>query len=138
MGRELILVSEQVVPSKNKDIKLSTLQERLIQKMGSSAYAFTFQLLNSAPASIIIQDENGEQKNPVGVEYDFITYVGDNAEDKSHKRSTVSMAIRKVSHSSVRLSSTTTILNLKYPVRNSETRCNMLPLWSVPNNRAQW
>lgn len=106
--------------------------------MGSSAYAFTFQLLNSAPASIIIQDENGEQKNPVGVEYDFITYVGDNAEDKSHKRSTVSMAIRKVSHSSVRLSSTTTILNLKYPVRNSETRCNMLPLWSVPNNRAQW
>jgi len=104
-SRELILVSEQVVPSKNKDIKLSTLQERLIQKMGSSAYAFTFQLLNSAPASIIIQDENGEQKNPVGVEYDFITYVGDNAEDKSHKRSTVSMAIRKVQYAPAVVSS---------------------------------
>jgi hypothetical protein len=32
----------------------------------------------------------------VGVEYDFMTFVGENADDRSHKRSSVSMAIRKV------------------------------------------
>ena len=69
----------------------------MIQKLGSSAHAFTFQLPTTAPASIIIQDGSEETRSPVGVEYDFVTYVGDNADDKTHKRSSVSMAIRKVS-----------------------------------------
>ena len=102
------------------------LQERLIQKMGSSAYAFNFQLLTSAPASIIIQDELGEQKKPVGVEYDFITYVGDNAEDKSHKRSTVSMAIRKVSNSTAYPQLISMISIRKLLNKKSMIRCNML------------
>ena len=73
-------------------------QDRLLQKLGSNAHPFTFQLPTTAPASIVLQDgeEPGKQGPPVGVEYDFITYVGENAEDKSHKRSSVSMAIRKV------------------------------------------
>ena len=72
------------------------IQDRLLQKLGASAHAFRFQLPTTAPVSIILQDGNDDTKSPVGVEYDFVTYVGENAEDRAHKRSTVSMAIRKV------------------------------------------
>lgn len=71
-------------------------QERLLQKLGPSAHAFTLQLPITAPSSIVLQDGNDETKSPVGVEYDFVTYVGENADDRNHKRSSVSMAIRKV------------------------------------------
>jgi arrestin-2 len=105
--KELVLISEQVVPPTKKSEKkggLSPLQDRLLQKLGASAYAFTFQLPTTAPASIILQDGSEETKSPVGVEYDFVTYVSENAEDKSHKRSTVSMAIRKVQYAPLTIS----------------------------------
>jgi hypothetical protein len=43
-----------------------------------------------------LEELPGKPEAPIGVEYDFRTFVGDTADDKSHKRSTVSMAIRKV------------------------------------------
>lgn len=75
------------------------MQDRLLQKLGPNAHAFSFQLPTTAPASIVLQDGDspGMSGPPVGVEYDFLTYVGDHAEDRTHKRSSVSMAIRKVS-----------------------------------------
>ena len=76
-------------------------QERLLQKLGSNAYAFSFQLPVTAPASIVLQEGSADDTAPpVGVEYDFNTYVSENAEDRSHKRSSVSMAIRKVINNS--------------------------------------
>ena len=68
-----------------------------MQKLGATAHPFSFQLPTSAPTSIIVQDGiDIESKNPVGVVYDLLTFVGDNENDKQHKRSSVSMAIRKV------------------------------------------
>ena len=76
-------------------------QERLLQKLGSNACAFSFQLPVTAPASIVLQEGSADDSAPpVGVEYDFNTYVSENAEDRSHKRSSVSMAIRKVINNS--------------------------------------
>nr|BAI50912.1 arrestin [Triops granarius] len=97
-SKELILVQEQVAPSHNKKITMSPLQERLVKKLGKNAYAFTFQLPTSAPPSVVLQEGIGPQGAPIGVEYDLRTFVGENAEDKGHKRSTVSMAIRKVQY----------------------------------------
>lgn len=97
--KELVLLNEQVVPARAKDSgkKLSPLQDRLLQKLGAQAHPFTFQLPTTAPASVVLQDGGKDDTGPaVGVEYDFNTYVGENAEDRSHKRSSVSMAIRKV------------------------------------------
>ncbi len=100
--KELVLLNEQVVPprgGKDKRSSLSPLQDRLLQKLGSQAHAFTFQLPTTAPASIVLQEGGSEIESTapaVGVEYDFNTYVGENPEDRSHKRSSVSMAIRKV------------------------------------------
>lgn len=100
--KELVLINEQVVPPRgsrdNNGKKHSPLQDRLLQKLGPQAHAFSFQLPTSAPTSIVLQDGDDSSSNApaVGVEYDFHTYVGENAEDRSHKRSSVSMAIRKV------------------------------------------
>lgn len=101
--KELVLINEQVVPARSKDAnkRLSPLQDRLLQKLGPQAHAFSFQLPTTAPASIVLQDGDkpdgpGNHTPAVGVEYDFNTYVGENADDRSHKRSSVSMAIRKV------------------------------------------
>lgn len=97
--KELVLLNEQVVPARREKKQLSPLQERLLQKLGSNAYAFSFQLPTTAPASIVLQEgSNDESAPPVGVEYDFNTYVSEAAEDRSHKRSSVSMAIRKVQY----------------------------------------
>lgn len=77
-------------------------QDRLLKKLGANAYAFTFTLPTTAPASIVLQEGGraGDTAPPVGVEYDFLTFVGENENDRSHKRSSVSMAIRKVRTSS--------------------------------------
>lgn len=69
-----------------------------MKKLGAQAHAFSFSLPTTAPASIVLQ-EGGRENDAiplVGVEYDFMTFVGENADDRSHKRSSVSMAIRKV------------------------------------------
>lgn len=70
-----------------------------MKKLGPQAHAFTFQLPTTAPASIVLQEggKSDDTVPPVGVEYDFLTFVGESEEDRSHKRSSVSMAIRKVS-----------------------------------------
>jgi hypothetical protein len=79
-------------------IFLFTIKDRLLKKLGAQAHAFSFSLPTTAPASIVLQ-EGGRENDAiplVGVEYDFMTFVGENADDRSHKRSSVSMAIRKV------------------------------------------
>ncbi|XP_057365380.1 arrestin homolog [Daphnia carinata] len=99
--KELVLINEQVVPPRrSQDKKLCPLQDRLLKKLGSNAYAFTFTLPTTAPASIVLQEggRDGDTAPPVGVEYDFLTFVGENENDRSHKRSSVSMAIRKVQY----------------------------------------
>jgi arrestin-2 len=99
--KELCILSEQVVPARKEKNSLTPLQDKLLKKLGPTAHAFSLQLPTTAPVSILIQDgdENGAAPvAPVGVEYDFRTFVGDTQDDKIHKRSTVSMAIRKVQY----------------------------------------
>merc|ERR1712035_7795 len=79
-------------------------QERLIQKLGATANPFSFQLPTTAPTSIILQDGAEDAKSPVGVVYDLLIFVGDNENDKQHKRSSVSMAIRKVQSAPITIS----------------------------------
>lgn len=93
----------RVFKKKKKEKKRKTnsgyKQEKLVKKLGSAAHAFTFQLPTSAPTSITMHEgDDGSVKTaePVGVDFELRAFVGENQEDKSHNRSTVSMAIRKV------------------------------------------
>lgn len=43
-----------------------------------------------------LQPADEDQGKPMGVDYCVRTYVGDNEDDKGHKRSSVTLAIKKV------------------------------------------
>lgn len=55
--KDLFLVSEQIYPLQEQK-EFSKLQERLIKKLGTSAYPFTFVLPPSSPASVTLQPGN--------------------------------------------------------------------------------
>ncbi|KAL7639560.1 UNVERIFIED_CONTAM: hypothetical protein RMT77_010061 [Armadillidium vulgare] len=95
--KDLYLASEQIYPSINpKQRPLTRLQERLIKKLGSNAFPFFFELPPHCPASVTLQPAPGDMGKPCGVDYELKAYVGDNVEDKPHKRNSVRLAIRKV------------------------------------------
>jgi arrestin-2 len=75
---------------------LAVYQERLIKKLGPNAYPFTFMFPPNAPSSVTLQPGDDDTHKPLGVEYSVKTYVADSPDDKSHKRSSVSLNIKKV------------------------------------------
>jgi arrestin-1 len=95
--KELTLASEQIFPRPEKEQReTSKLQERLLKKLGPNAFPFTFTLPPSAPASIQLQQSPNESGDPCGVQYFVKMFAGDSETDRTHKRSTVALGIRKV------------------------------------------
>ncbi|XP_076061821.1 arrestin homolog [Oratosquilla oratoria] len=93
--KDLFLSSKVIYPPKGEE-KASKLQERLIKKLGANAHPFTFQMPPNAPPSVTIQPGPEDEGKPCGVEYSIKLYVGDNEEDRSHKRSTILLNIRRI------------------------------------------
>lgn len=95
--KEIVLASEQIFPPQEKSEKnISKIQERLIKKLGDNAIPFNFIIPPSAPASITLQQAKDESGEPCGVQYYVKIFTGDSETDRSHRRSTVSLGIRKV------------------------------------------
>ncbi|XP_063220177.1 arrestin homolog [Bacillus rossius redtenbacheri] len=97
-SKEMPLCREQIAPNQEDKQELTPIQERLVKKFGASAYPFTFHFPANAPSSVTLtpgEDDNGK---PLGVEYSIKTYVGEHKDDKSHKRSSVSLAIKKLQY----------------------------------------
>merc|ERR1711970_1062330 len=92
--KDLYLQSEQIYPPKS--IEPTKLQERLIKKLGANAYPFTFKMPPNAPPSVTIQPGGEDEGKPCGVEYYIKVFVGENEEDKNHKRSTILLGIRRI------------------------------------------
>ena len=67
-----------------------------MKKLGPNAMPFTFQLPKNAPPSVTLQPSGEQPGKPCGVEYSLRVYVGDNMEDKAHKRSSIAMGIRVI------------------------------------------
>lgn len=100
--KELTLASEQLYPPPSKADPLkpmnSKTQERLLKKLGANAVPFTFNVPASAPASITLQQAKEENGEPCGVQYYVKIFAGDSETDRSHRRSTVNLGIRKVQY----------------------------------------
>lgn len=96
--KELYLASEQVFPPERSDSERSKMQERLIKKLGSNAYPFTFNIPQTSPASITLQQAKNDNGEPCGVQYFVKVFAGDSETDRTHRRSTVMLAIRKVQY----------------------------------------
>lgn len=99
-SKEMIISHSQLVPqlSKNEKQDLTPIQDKLIKKMGPNAYPFTFIFPEMAPSSVTLQPGEDDQGKPLGVEYTVKIYVADNEEDRGHKRSTVTLAIKKLQY----------------------------------------
>lgn len=67
-----------------------------MKKLGANSYPFTFKMPEQAPPSITIQPGRNDEGRPCGVEYYIKVYVGESEEDRSHKRSTVQLNIRRI------------------------------------------
>jgi hypothetical protein len=68
-----------------------------MKKLGPTAYPFTFKFPPNAPSSVTLQSGEEDTSKPLGVFYDIRTYVAENEQQESHKRSSVTLAIKKVS-----------------------------------------
>lgn len=84
-SKELVLCRDQIVPSKKEKQETTSIQERLLKRLDSNAYPFTFQFPQTAPCSVTLQPGDDDQGKPLGVEYVVKVYVGDNEEDKVSK-----------------------------------------------------
>ncbi|CAK1602636.1 unnamed protein product [Parnassius mnemosyne] len=97
--KELYLASEQVYPPPEKQsYELSKTQERLVRKLGASAYPFRLTVPAGAPGSVTLQPALEDEGEPCGVHYYVKLFVGDSEIDRSHRRSTVALGIRKVQY----------------------------------------
>lgn len=79
-------------------MEMTPMQERLIKKLGVNAFPLTFHFPQASPSSVTLQAGEDDQGKPLGVEYYIKCYVGENDEDKTHKRSTVSLTIKKLQY----------------------------------------
>lgn len=95
-SKEMVIASGQLVPRKNEKQELTPIQEKLSKKLGGNAYPFIFKFPDMAPCSVTLQSGDGDDSKPLGVEYNLRVYVGDNEEDRGHKRSTVNLTIKKL------------------------------------------
>ncbi|CAF1125390.1 unnamed protein product [Adineta ricciae] len=97
--KDLFCSTQQIYPPIDDQKKpLTHLQQRLLRKLGPNAYPFYFEIPQSAPASVTLQPAAGDTGKPCGVDYELKTYVAETSEDKSHKRSSVRLAIRKLTY----------------------------------------
>jgi beta-arrestin len=99
--KDLYLVTRQVYPQPADQASkpLTRLQERLLKKLGSNAYPFCFELPScTTPASVTLQPAPGDTGKPCGVDYELKAYVADGPDDKTHKRNSVQLAIRKLTY----------------------------------------
>lgn len=97
-SKDLVLAKDQMVPLVNQNMEMTPMQERLVKKLGANAFPFTFHFPASSPSSVTLQAGEDDQGRPLGVEYWIKAYVGDNEEDKSHKRSQIKLMIKKLQH----------------------------------------
>lgn len=97
-SKEMVLHKEQIVPMVNQKMEMTPLQERLVKKLGENAFPFTFQFPPNSPSSVTLQAGEDDEGKPLGVDYAIRAYVGDNEEDKGHKRSQVTLTIKKLQY----------------------------------------
>lgn len=95
--KELFLASEQIYPPPEKrGYELTKTQERLVKKLGASAHPFRLTVPAGAPGSVTLQPGLEDEGEPCGVQYYVKLFVGDSEIDRSHRRSTVALGVRKV------------------------------------------
>ncbi|XP_050692024.1 arrestin homolog [Eriocheir sinensis] len=97
-SKEMQLAAQQIYPANNQP-ELTSVQDRLVKKLGGNAYPFAVTLPDSAPSSVQLHSGDDDTAKPLGVIYELRVFVGDTADEKPHRRNSVALAVRKVQFS---------------------------------------
>lgn len=97
-SKEMVLVTDQIVPLVNQKMEMTPTQEKLVRKLGENAYPFTFHFPPASPSSVVLQQEGYDGSKPLGIEYSIRAYVADSDSDRQHKRSMVTLVIKKLQY----------------------------------------
>jgi len=100
-AKEMVLCKDLLSPPMSKRQRETTpLQAKLIAKLGDSnnVIPFIFNIPDTAPPSVTLAPGDSDTGRPLGVEYEMKALVADNDLDRGHRRSTVSLRIRKVQY----------------------------------------
>ncbi|XP_057326006.1 arrestin homolog [Microplitis mediator] len=95
-SKEMVIAKDQIIPMKKEKQETTPIQDRLLKKLGPNAFPFNFVFPPNSPSSVTLQPGDDDQGKPLGVEYTVKVFVGENEEDKGHKRSSVALAIKKL------------------------------------------
>lgn len=107
-SKDMVVCKKQVVPpipGNSSTSRLSPIQEKLMKRLADlrtgSAFPFSFTLPELAPPSVTLQRGDSDVGRPLGVEYELKAFVAENEQDVGHRRSTISLRIRKVQHAAL-------------------------------------
>ncbi|XP_063169676.1 arrestin-C, partial [Candoia aspera] len=96
--KDLYVLTTQLYPPVSDQIPktLTSLQDKLMKKLGDHAYPFTFEMATNLPCSITLQPGPDDIGKSCGVDFEVKGFCAKNLEEKIHKRNSVRLVIRKV------------------------------------------
>ncbi|KAM6426946.1 arrestin-C isoform 2-T2 [Liasis olivaceus] len=96
--KDLYVLTTQLYPpvSDQTPKTLTSLQDKLMKKLGDHAYPFTFEMATNLPCSITLQPGPDDVGKSCGVDFEVKGFCAKNLEEKIHKRNSVRLVIRKV------------------------------------------
>ncbi|KAL2097935.1 hypothetical protein ACEWY4_007142 [Coilia grayii] len=98
--RDIFMSTRQIYPplqDKEQGI-LTKVQEKILIKLGENAYPFFFEFPDNLPCSVGMQPAPTDVGKRCAVEFEVKAFSAENQDAKVRKRSTVSLAIRKVQY----------------------------------------
>ncbi|XP_021093901.1 beta-arrestin-2 isoform X4 [Heterocephalus glaber] len=95
--KDLFIATYQAFPSMpNPPRPLTRLQDRLLRKLGQHAHPFFFTIPQNLPCSVTLQPGPEDTGKACGVDFEIRAFCAKSLEEKSHKRNSVRLVIRKV------------------------------------------
>ncbi|KFV39104.1 Arrestin-C, partial [Tyto alba] len=96
--KDLYVLTTQIFPPVPDQAPktLTSLQEKLLKKLGENAYPFTFEMATNLPCSVTLQPGPDDVGKACGVDFEVKGFCAENLEEKIHKRNSVRLVIRKI------------------------------------------
>ncbi|XP_063098743.1 beta-arrestin-2 isoform X2 [Cavia porcellus] len=95
--KDLFIATYQAFPPvPNPPRPLTRLQDRLLRKLGQHAHPFFFTIPQNLPCSVTLQPGPEDTGKACGVDFEIRAFCAKSLEEKSHKRNSVRLVIRKV------------------------------------------
>uniref|UniRef100_A0A2K5HAV3 Beta-arrestin-2 n=3 Tax=Colobinae TaxID=9569 RepID=A0A2K5HAV3_COLAP len=95
--KDLFIATYQAFPPvPNPPRPPTRLQDRLLRKLGQHAHPFFFTIPQNLPCSVTLQPGPEDTGKACGVDFEIRAFCAKSLEEKSHKRNSVRLVIRKV------------------------------------------